>query len=48
MATRGLSSIGNTIQPVREEHLPDEPPHHGAGQGPLRDDGRLYVGYDPR
>ena len=23
-------------------------PHHGAGQGSLRNDGRLYVGYDSR
>lgn len=48
MATRRLSSIGNPIQPVCKEHLTDEPPHHGAGQGPLRNDGRLYVGYDSR
>ena len=43
-----IPSIGNTIQPVHQEHRPHEPSHHGAGQGSLRDDGRLYVGYDPR
>ena len=48
MAEGWLSPTGDTILTVHKEHRSDEPPHDGAGQGSLRDDGRRYLGYDSR
>ena len=48
MAEGGLSPIGDAVLTVHQEHRPDEPADDGAGQGPLRDDGRRHLGHDPR
>ena len=44
----GYPPLVTPFTPVCKGYLTDEPPHHGAGQGSLRNDGRLYVGYDSR
>ena len=48
MATCRLSSIGNSIQPIREEPSFDERHADGEGESPLEHDRRRYLGYDPR
>ena len=48
VAARRLSSLGDAVLTIHQEHRAAQPPHPGAGQGPLRDDGRLDVGHDPR
>ena len=45
MAEGGLSPTGNPVLSVHQEHRADEPPHHGAGQGSLCDDGRCHLGF---
>ena len=48
MAARRLSTTRNSVLTICQEHRTAQPAHHGTGQGPLRNDGRLYVGNDSR
>ena len=48
MAPRRLSSIGNSVQPVREEPCHDECDGNGERQGTLGNDCRRYLGYAAR